>query len=74
MVIGALWYLVRRWQIDAVAHLATKPLNHCPFCNYSLENAKEDMCPECGRRPKADTDHLREIMGIPAASSNATHK
>ncbi len=63
---GAVWYIVRRWQINAVVAIARQPLTHCPFCKYSLEGVTEDKCSECGRKPGAETERLREIMGINA--------
>lgn len=64
VVAGAIWYTFRRWQIAAVAAMATRPLTHCPFCKYSLVGVTEDKCPECGRRPLEETERLRDIMGI----------
>jgi len=64
MLLGLLWLRVRKVQISAMTAIATKPLDACPFCNYSLSDLTDDTCPECGRHPRADTQQLRQVMGI----------
>ena len=63
-LLGSIWYIIRRWQINAVAAIARQPLTHCPFCKYSLAGVTEDKCPECGRKPKEDSNRLRVTMGL----------
>ena len=69
IVMGVIWTKVRNAQIVAVATIATASLDKCPFCKYSLAGVTEDKCPECGRKPKADTERLRSVMGIQDAAS-----
>ena len=64
LLVGAMWRLVRLAQIRAVVAVATDKSGACPFCGYRLDGVKEDICPECGRRPHADAAHLRATMGI----------
>lgn len=62
--LGLLWFFVRRWQTQAVEHMAKVPVGTCPFCGYDVRSAQDDTCPECGRHAEADGARLRRTLGI----------
>lgn len=69
ILLSAIWKTVRVYQIRAVTAIATDRTGACPFCGYRLDGVMVDLCPECGRKPRAEAEHLRATMGISVKSS-----